>query len=94
MARLGKEKGGSSLISAPKILGKATEKRHSSKKSGRGKRDSEDAVLKKQVLALGGDQNDYDLVKNVDDASESGPYNHDVSCHLCFYVSKYLTSTI
>jgi len=81
MARLGKEKGGLSLISAPKILGKATEKRHSSKKSGR---DSEDAVLKKQVLDLGGDQNDYDLVKNVDDASESGPYNHDVSCHLCF----------
>ena len=36
-------------------------------------------LLKEQVLALGGDEQDYDLVKDVQDTGGGGDVEHDVS---------------
>jgi hypothetical protein len=68
MARLTKEKGGS-LRSAPASK--------PSKKASKPK--AIDTVLRKQFFALGGTQDDIDLIKNADDNAIAGSSKHDVS---------------
>ena len=73
MARFRKEKGGPSrLAGAPKS---ALLKKLSTVKST-------NAILHEQVLALGGTQEDIDLLKNVDDNAIASPSTHDVRLHL------------
>lgn len=82
MARLRKEKGGASKgPSRPPIIkdNQVKPSSGSTKQSSKGtKKTSGDAVLKDQVLALGGDQEDYDLLKGVGDMPAAGSSNHDV----------------
>jgi hypothetical protein len=66
MARLRKEKGSASASNSAV-----------SKKSGKPK--TIDTVLHQQVFALGGTQDDIDLIKNADDNAIAGPSKHDVS---------------
>jgi hypothetical protein len=73
MARLRTEKGASSRSAS-------ASKPAFSKKSSKAK--SADTVLHKQVLALGGTQDDIDLLKNVNDNALAGPSKHDVCFQL------------
>lgn len=70
MARLRKEKGGSSN---PSSTSKAKTNPKKSIKGG-------DAILREQVLALGGTQDDLDLLKGVDDNTTGGSSAQDVCC--------------
>lgn len=77
MARLRKEKGVSSRPATAKDSARNSAPDLVAKKGKAGKKS--DAVLREQVLALGGNQDDYDLVKGIDDNLTSGPSNEDVS---------------
>lgn len=73
MARLRKDKG-EKARTAEKSTGKNDQPKSSGKKKSKGKES-----LKEQVLALGGDDQDYDLVKDVQDVDGEGDTEHDVS---------------
>lgn len=75
MARVRKEKGGSSqsTSSAKLALSKSSKKK------------TTDALLHEQVLALGGTQDDIDLMKDVDKTAVAGPSKHDV----CFQLDPF-----
>ncbi|TFK35820.1 hypothetical protein BDQ12DRAFT_264759 [Crucibulum laeve] len=79
MARLRQGKDGVTASSKSQSASK------DSKKSKSGKNDK---VLKEHILAMGGDQEDFDLLKNVGDASGSGVSTADPS--LSKDVSKFL----
>lgn len=68
MARLRKEKGSASQAST------TSKTKTISKKSAKGG----DAVLREQVLALGGTQDDLDLLKGVSDNTRGGGSTEDV----------------
>jgi ribosome biogenesis protein MAK21 len=69
MVRLRKEKGGSSR-SAPASKPVLSKNLRNTKPA--------DTVLREQVLALGGTQDDIDLLKNVDENTTGSPSKHDV----------------
>lgn len=71
MARLRKEKGGPSHS--------VSNSKSKSKSKKLGKEDS-NAVLREQVLALGGTQDDIELLKNVDENTAAGSSTQDVHC--------------
>lgn len=68
MARLRNEKGG------PSKAPSTSKTKSTSKKSAKGG----DAVLREQVLALGGTQDDLDLLKGVSDNTKGGGSTEDV----------------
>ena len=77
MGRLRKDKG-----EKYRITGKFTEKSDQLKTPRKqGSKAKQSVSLKEQVLALGGDEQDYDLVKDVQDVGGEGEgdVEHDVS---------------